>query len=74
MVLDFLAVDNFDFTRKIFKKNLGKKLAKLLFFLSKFDFTNSVILKSSRINGVKLDFLSYFQTLCMVPEEGRFYH
>ena len=28
MVLDFLAVDNFDFTRKIVKKNLGKKLVK----------------------------------------------
>ena len=25
MVLDFLAVDNFDFTRKIVKKNLGEK-------------------------------------------------
>ena len=24
-VLDFLAVDNFDFTRKIVKKNLGSK-------------------------------------------------
>ena len=24
VVLDFLAVDNFDFTRKIVKKNLGK--------------------------------------------------
>ncbi len=29
-VLDFLAVDNFDFTRKIVKKNLGKKLVKVL--------------------------------------------
>ena len=28
MVLDFLAVDNFDFTRKIVKKNLGEKLVK----------------------------------------------
>ena len=25
VVLDFLAVDNFDFTRKIVKKNLGEK-------------------------------------------------
>ena len=29
VVLDFLAVDNFDFTRKIVKKNLGEKLVKL---------------------------------------------
>ena len=29
-VLDFLAVDNFDFTRKIVKKNLGEKLVKML--------------------------------------------
>ena len=28
VVLDFLAVDNFDFTRKIVKKNLGEKLVK----------------------------------------------
>ena len=31
-VLDFLAVDNFDFTRKIVKKNLGEKLVKMLGF------------------------------------------
>jgi len=29
-VLDFLAVDNFDFTRNIVKKNLGEKLVKML--------------------------------------------
>ena len=29
MVLDFLAVDNFDFTRKIVKKILGEKLVKI---------------------------------------------
>ena len=29
-VLDFLAVDNFDFTRKIVKKILGEKLVKML--------------------------------------------
>ena len=29
-VLDFLAVDNFDFTRKIVKKKLGEKLVKML--------------------------------------------
>ena len=31
-VLDFLAVDNFDFTRKIVKKMLGEKLVKMLWF------------------------------------------
>ena len=30
--LDFLAVDNFDFSRKIVKKNLGEKLVKMLWF------------------------------------------
>ena len=45
MVLDFLAVDNFDFTRKIVKKKLGEKLEKMLeefrqnwIFGQKFDF------------------------------------
>ena len=48
MVLGFLAVDNFDFTRKIVKKNLGEKLVKMLRFCQnsifgqKFDFSNSV--------------------------------
>ena len=48
VVLDFLAVDNFDFTRKIVKKKLGEKLVKMLgfsqnwFFGQKFDFSNSV--------------------------------
>ena len=35
VVSDFLAVDNFDFTRKIVKKKkLGEKLAKMLLFLA----------------------------------------
>ena len=38
MVLDFLAVDNFDFTRKIVKKNLGEKLVKTLWFVVKIEF------------------------------------
>ena len=48
VVLDFLAVDNFDFTRKIVKRNLGEKLVKMLgfgqnrIFGQKFDFWNSV--------------------------------
>ena len=43
-VLGFLAVDNFDFTRKIIKKNLGEKLVKRFGFCQnwifgqKFDF------------------------------------
>ena len=32
VVLDFLAVDNFDFTRKNVKKIWGKKLVKMLGF------------------------------------------
>ena len=32
VVLDFLAVDNFDFTRKNVKKKLGEKLVKMLWF------------------------------------------
>ena len=32
MVLDFLAIDNFDFMRKIVKKILGEKLVKMLGF------------------------------------------
>ena len=46
VVLDFLAGENFDFTRKIVKKNLGEKLVKMLGFCQifgqKFDFYNSV--------------------------------
>ena len=48
VVLDFLAVDNFDFTRKIVKKYLGEKLVKMLGFCQKrifgqkFDFSISV--------------------------------
>ena len=46
--LDFLAVDNFDFTRKIVKKTFGEKCVKMLGFcqnwisVQKFDFSNSV--------------------------------
>ena len=52
VVLDILAVDNFDFTRKIVKKYLGEKLVKMLGFCQnwifgqKFDFLNSVWLYS----------------------------
>ena len=51
MVLDFLAVDNFDFTRKIVKKILVEKLVKMLGFFVEIEFLdknltflNSVIL------------------------------
>ena len=48
VILDFLAVDNFDFTRKIVKKKFDEKLVKMLgfcrnwIFEQKFDFSNSV--------------------------------
>ena len=42
LVLDFLAVDNFDFTRKIVKKNWMEKLWNWIFG-QKFDFSNSVL-------------------------------
>ena len=38
VVLNFVAVDNFDFTRKIVKKNLGEKLVKLLGFCQNYIF------------------------------------
>ena len=38
MVLDFLAVDNFDFTRKIVKKISSEKLVKMLGFFVKIEF------------------------------------
>ena len=49
VVLDILAVDNFDFTRKIVTKNLDEKLVKMLRFCQnwifgqKLDFSNSII-------------------------------
>ena len=58
-VLDFLAVDNFDFTRKIAQKKLCEKLVKMLGFCQnrilgqKFDFSNSVKKR-------KLDFTTLF--------------
>ena len=42
VVLDFLAADNFDFTRKIVKKNLGEKVVKMLGFCQNWMFSNSV--------------------------------
>ena len=60
MVLDFLAVDNFDFTRKIVKK-FGRKtrgnggvFCQNRIFGQKFDFSNSVKIET---------FFQYFQTL-----------
>ena len=42
VVLDFLAVDNFDFTRKIAKKNLGEKLVKMLGFCQNWIFGQKI--------------------------------
>ena len=42
VVLDFLAVDNFDFTRKIVKKNLGEKVVKMVGFWSKLNFWTKI--------------------------------
>ena len=49
MVLDFLAVDNFDFTRKIVKKKFGWKtvFCQNWIFGQKFDFSNSVFDKNA---------------------------
>ena len=48
VVLDFLGVDNFNFTRKIVKKILVKKFVKNWFFGQKFDFSNSVLKKEKK--------------------------
>ena len=50
VVSDFLAVDNFDFTRKIVEKILGEKLVKMLWVLDflavdNFDFTRKIVKK-----------------------------
>ena len=47
-VLDFLAVDNFDFTRKNKKKNLGQKVVKMLgdlhfLVVDNFDFQRKIV-------------------------------
>ena len=46
VVLDFLAIDNFDFTRKIVKKIWVKNSWKCWIFGQKFDFSNSFRLVS----------------------------
>ena len=51
MVLDFLAVDNFDFTRKIVKKKFSEKLMKIVVVLGflavdNFDFTRKIVKKN----------------------------
>jgi len=42
VVLDILAVDNFDFTRKIVKKNFGKKNRENVGVLSKLNFWTKI--------------------------------
>ena len=73
VVLDFLAVDNFDFTTKIVKKILGEKLVKMLGFCQnwifgqKFDFSNSVNEKQRRKNEFsKLQNIAYDDKLTVV--------
>ena len=53
VVLDILAVDNFDFTRKTVKKNFGEKLGKMLGFLLKFNLWTKIWLftKTTKICG-----------------------
>ena len=46
MDLDFLTVDNFDFTRKMLKKIWVKTREKNVGGLSKFDFSNSVVFEA----------------------------
>ena len=60
MVLDFLAVNNFDFARKIGKKNWGENLVKMLGVLDflavdNFDFTRKIVKKNWGFD--KIDFL-----------------
>ena len=62
MVLDFLAVENFDFTRKIVKKNFWWKTREnvvVLDFLAvdNFDFTRKIVKK---IFGEKLEKMLWF--------------
>ena len=62
MVLDFLAVDNFDFTRKIVKTMLGEKTrenVEVLDFLAvdNFDFTRKI---AKKMLGEKLVKMSGF--------------
>ena len=42
VVLDFLAVDNFDFTRKIGQKNIGRKTREIVGVLSKLNFWTKI--------------------------------
>ena len=60
MVLDFLAVDNFDFTRKIVDFFLiflfGEKLVKLIFG-QKYDFSNSVESQEKKVIFIRLSIL-----------------
>ena len=50
MVLDFLVVDNFDFTKKIVENKLGEKLVLMLWVwqfldVDNFDFTRKIVEK-----------------------------
>ena len=76
VVLDFLAVDNFDFTRKITKKNLGEKLVKMFGFCQnwifgqKFDFSNSVIhslVYQPVVNPQRFPVQHIAESFCTIP-------
>ena len=64
VVLDSLAVDNFDFTRKISKKKFGEKLVKMLGFCQNWIFGQKDFYHSVLAMLWNETFLSYFQTLC----------
>ena len=86
VVLDILAVDNFDFTRKIVKKNLGWKtrenvgvLSKLNFW-TKFDFSKcEIVFDKSSINnwrklGVNIPYPYQLQLDCNFGAKIQIFH
>ena len=65
MVLDILAVDNFDFTRKIVKKKLGEKLVEMLGVLVKIEFldknlTFRIVCYTTSALHLRLNALNHF--------------
>ena len=64
VVLDFLAVDNFNFTRKIVKKILGEKLVKMLKFCLNWIFGQNWLFKKCVLQ--RLNHLPYPTLLCCI--------
>ena len=65
-VWDFLAVDNFDFTRKMSKKNLGEKLVKQLGICTFYLLTTLISRENCKVLS-KLNFLDKsltFRIMC----------